>query len=104
VFWDWGIPTVDALRQVSGLKRTIPSLVIISSGGVTNGLDIGKSIAFGADLAGSARPMLKVLESGGKDLLLETISKWEQQLKGAMFLAGSRTIQDLQKQQLVPRA
>ena len=104
VFWDWGIPTVDALRQVCGLKMQMPALTIIASGGVTNGLDIGKSIAFGADLAGSARPMLKALEIGGKELLLATLSHWEHQLKGAMFLTGSRTIQDLQRQQMVLRA
>ena len=104
VFWDWGIPTVDALRQVCSLKIQVPSLMIIASGGVTNGLDVGKSIVFGADLAGSARPMLKALDAGGKQLLLETISKWEHQLKGAMFLTSSRTIQDLQQQQLVLRA
>jgi isopentenyl-diphosphate delta-isomerase len=104
IFWDWGIPTVDALRQVCSLKTQVPSLTVIASGGVTNGLEIGKSIAFGADLAGSARPMLRALETGGKDFLLSTISKWEHQLKGAMFLTGSRTIQDLQRQQLVLRA
>jgi isopentenyl-diphosphate Delta-isomerase len=104
VFWDWGIPTVDALRQVCGLKIQMPSLTIIASGGMTNGLDIGKSIAFGADLAGSARPLLKALESGGKELLLATLSRWEHQLRGAMFLTGSKTIQDLQRQQLILRA
>jgi isopentenyl-diphosphate delta-isomerase len=104
VFWDWGIPTVDALRQVCSLRIQVPSLTVISSGGVTNGLEVGKSIAFGADLAGSARPMLKTLETGGKELLTATISKWEHQLKGAMFLTGSRTIQDLQRQQLILHA
>jgi isopentenyl-diphosphate delta-isomerase len=104
IFWDWGIPTVDALRQVCSLKIQVPSLMVIASGGVTNGLEMGKSIAFGADLAGSARPMLKALETGGKELLIATISKWEHQLKAAMFLTGSRTIQDLQRQQLVLRA
>jgi isopentenyl-diphosphate delta-isomerase len=103
VFWDWGIPTIDALRQVSSLKIQAPSLTIIASGGVTNGVDIGKAIAFGADLAGSARPMLKALDAGGTDLLLTILSDWEHQLKGAMFLTGSRTIQDLQRQQLVLR-
>jgi isopentenyl-diphosphate Delta-isomerase len=104
VFWDWGIPTVDALRQVSSLKRQSPSLTIMASGGIANGLDVGKSIAFGADLAGSARPMLKALEAGGKEYLMAMIARWEMQLKGAMFLTGSRTIHDLQNQQLILRA
>jgi len=100
-FWDWGIPTVDALRQVCSLKLQHPSLVVISSGGIQSGLDVAKSIAFGADLAASARPLLKVLESSGKKRLIDMINSWEMELKGAMFLTGSRTVADLRDQQLV---
>ncbi len=100
-FWDWGITTVDALRQVCSLKTTHSSLTIISSGGIASGMDVAKSIAFGADLTGSARPMLKVLESAGKKGLLKVIDDWSMSLRGAMFLTGSRTIADLQAQQLV---
>ena len=103
-FWDWGIPTVDALRQVCSLKQQSPSLTVIASGGVSSGLDLAKSIAFGADLAGVARLMLKELEAGGTKALLEKISGWEMELKGAMFLTGSRTIAELQAQQLVLKA
>ncbi len=100
-FWDWGIPTVDALRQVCSLKTRNPSLTVIASGGISNGLDVAKSIAFGGDLAGAARLMLRELEAGGKSALLAKISAWELELRGAMFLTGSRTIADLQAQQLV---
>ncbi len=100
-FWDWGIPTVDALRQVSGLKQQHPSLKLIASGGIRNGLDIAKSIAFGADLAGMARPMLVALETGGKKRLLDLIDTIGMELKGAMFLTGSRSVSELQNQQLI---
>ena len=100
-FWDWGIPTVDALRQVCSLKTQTPTLTVIASGGVTSGIDIAKGIAFGADLAGAARLMLRELESGGTKALLAKITSWEMELKGAMFLTGSRTLADLQAQQLV---
>ncbi|MCX6133260.1 MAG: type 2 isopentenyl-diphosphate Delta-isomerase [Ignavibacteriales bacterium] len=103
-FWDWGIPTVDCLRQVCSLKVQSPSLTVIASGGVTSGLDIAKSIAFGADLAGAARLMLKELETGGTKALLEKIAGWEMELKGAMFLTGSRSIADLRAKQLVLKA
>jgi isopentenyl-diphosphate Delta-isomerase len=103
-FWDWGIPTVDSLRQVSSLKTQHPALCLIASGGISSGLDVAKSIAFGADLAGAARLMLKELESSGKTALLAKISAWELELRGAMFLTGSRTIADLQAQQLVLKA
>ncbi len=103
-FWDWGITTVDALRQVVSLKSQFPQLTVISSGGIFSGLDIAKSIAFGADLAGSARPMLKALQQGGTKGLLEEIERWEMELRGAMFLTGSRTIGELQLQQLILRS
>jgi isopentenyl-diphosphate Delta-isomerase len=103
-FWDWGIPTVDALRQVCSLKNQSTSLTVIASGGITSGLDIAKAIAFGADVAGAARLMLKELEAGGTKALLQKISGWEMELKGAMFLTGSRTVADLQAQQLVLKA
>ncbi|MEX1139808.1 MAG: type 2 isopentenyl-diphosphate Delta-isomerase [Bacteroidota bacterium] len=100
-FWDWGISTVDALRQVTALKQQNPKLTVLASGGVASGLDVAKSIALGADLAGAARPMLKALEKGGKRGLLRELDTWTMELRGAMFLTGSRTIEDLGKQQLV---
>ena len=100
-FWDWGIPTVDALRQVCSLKTDNPDLMVLSSGGISNGLHVAKSIAFGADLVGAARPMLKALEEGGTKSLLAKIAVWETELKGAMFLTGSRSLSDLRKQVLV---
>jgi isopentenyl-diphosphate delta-isomerase len=103
-FWDWGIPTVDALRQVSSLKTENASLTLISSGGISGGLDIAKSIAFGADLAAAARTFLRILKSSGGKGLLEELEGWETELRGAMFLTGSRTIPELQDQRLVLKA
>ena len=53
---DWGIPTADcivAARQVD------PAFPLIASGGLRNGLDIAKTLALGANLAGLAFPFLK---------------------------------------------
>ena len=102
-FWDWGIPTVDAIRQVAALKSRTRSLSVIASGGIHGGMDVAKSIAMGADLAGSARPLLKVLEARGATGLVEELGRWEMELKGAMFLTGSRTLADLQRQPLTMR-
>jgi isopentenyl diphosphate isomerase/L-lactate dehydrogenase-like FMN-dependent dehydrogenase len=44
---------------------------------------------------------LKALRHGGVRELLKEIETWEMELRGAMFLTGSRTITDLQLQQLV---
>lgn len=102
-FWDWGIPTVDALRQVCALKDQHPSLTVIASGGINSGLDIAKAIAFGAGLAGMARPLIKMLELRGVRGLGEFIDTVGMELKGAMFLTGSATIEQLQHQQLILR-
>ncbi|MBI3111274.1 MAG: type 2 isopentenyl-diphosphate Delta-isomerase [Ignavibacteriales bacterium] len=103
-FWDWGIPTVDALRQVCSLKTQHPLLTVLSSGGISSGMDVAKSIAFGGDLAGAARPMIKTLEVSGKKGLLAMIHRWEMELRGAMFLTGSRTVKELREQRLVLRS
>ncbi|MBE9014525.1 type 2 isopentenyl-diphosphate Delta-isomerase, partial [Pseudanabaenaceae cyanobacterium LEGE 13415] len=55
-FADWGIPTADCITQVRAVSSTIP---LIASGGLRNGLDVTKTIALGADLAGLAMPFLQ---------------------------------------------
>jgi isopentenyl-diphosphate delta-isomerase len=99
-FWDWGIPTVDALKSVCGLKSEFPLLRVIASGGISSGIDCAKSIALGADFAASAKLILHALASAGTEAVIRLIDEWEWELKGAMFLTGSRTIADLQKQKL----
>lgn len=95
-FWDWGIRTADAITAIAPLKRQSPGLTLIASGGITNGLECAKAIALGADLAGSARPMLQRLESGGQAGLQRMLAEWMRQCKGAMFLTGSASIAALQ--------
>jgi isopentenyl-diphosphate Delta-isomerase len=103
MFWDWGIPTVDALKSASHLKSESPSLKIIASGGITNGIDCAKSIALGADFTASALSILQALTVGGTEMAIELIDQWEWELKGTMFLTGSRSIAELQKQILYLR-
>ena len=103
-FWDWGIPTADALRDVTSLKTQHPSLFVIASGGIASGFDVAKSIAFGGDLAGAARPFLQALEARGAKGLTGLIAEWEKELRGIMFLTGSKTIADLRNQRLVLKA
>jgi isopentenyl-diphosphate delta-isomerase len=103
MFWDWGIPTVDALRSVCPLKSESPSLKVIASGGISNGIDCAKSFALGADYAGSALPILQALARGGTKAVLGLINQWEWELKSVMFLTGARSIPDLQKQILYTR-
>jgi isopentenyl-diphosphate delta-isomerase len=97
-FWDWGIPTVQALLDVASIDDR--EFTLISSGGVTNGVDIAKSIALGADLAAIARPLIKALMDVGPEELHSLIGSILFHLRGAMFLTGSRTLHELREQDL----
>lgn len=101
-FWDWGIPTAAALRETALLKQT-RSFTLIGSGGITSGFDAAKCMALGADLVASARPMLAALHHGGTRALRSLLSSWARELRGIMFLTGSRTLTDLQHAPLVTR-
>ena len=46
-FWDWGIPTATSLVEITQTVK-IP---VIASGGIRNGADIAKSLAFGAEFS-----------------------------------------------------
>ena len=99
-FWDWGIPTSEALAgiaQIDGITR-------IASGGIGDGMTIAKALALGADLCGSALPILKAWtenKSAGVRALLQT---WKQELKMVLFLTGCKDIPALQhKNPLVHR-
>jgi isopentenyl-diphosphate delta-isomerase len=103
VFWDWGIPTIEALRSVCRLKSESSSLKVIASGGISNGIDGAKSIALGADFVAAALSILRTLARGGTEAATGLMDQWEWELKGAMFLTGSRSIADLQKSVLYSR-
>ena len=91
-FWDWGIPTAASIVEVARSTR----VKVLASGGVRNGLHVAKAIVLGAHCAGLALPLLKsVSRSGGtaKDDLLAVI----EELRTAMFLTGSRNLDQLHK-------
>jgi len=99
-FWDWGISTADALKQVAALKPSSPALTLIASGGIVSGLEAAKAIALGADMTASARPMLQVLTASGKKGLSIHLEQWMKEFKGAMFLVGASTLRELQHAQI----
>lgn len=102
-FWDWGIRTADALQEVAVLKKKFPYLTIISSGGISNGVDCAKSIVLGADMTASARPLLQSLIKEGKKGLRKKIEQIQLECKGAMFLIGAASIEDLQNSKSLRR-
>ena len=98
-FWDWGNPTVDTLLQVRELKESM-TFGLIASGGIRNGIDIAKSIALGADLAGIAKPLITSFMNDGEKELQRTMEDFIAQLRYSMFLTGSPDLHALAKQPL----
>ena len=92
LYADWGIPTPLSIKLV----QSVPGLTVIGSGGIRSGLDIAKSIALGADLAGLASPFLgAAMES--TEAVIDVIDRLVYELKIAMFCTGSHTIAELQR-------
>jgi isopentenyl-diphosphate delta-isomerase len=92
LLWDWGIPTAASLIETRKSVR-IP---LIASGGVRTGLEVAKSIALGASLAGMALPLLKPAIKS-TDSLNSYLKKIIFELKSVMFVTGCRQIKDLEQ-------
>lgn len=93
-FLDWGVPTVDALLSV---RATCPQGRLIASGGIANGLDAGKALWLGAEMASMAGPVLKAISKDGTgtpdiDMASEMIQLWQEQLRLALFLTGAHNL------------
>lgn len=98
-FWDWGIPTAEALIEIAKIKDTA-TFGLISSGGIRNGIDVAKSLALRADLVGIARPLLVAMTQGGIEQLHHTLETVLMQIRYSMLLTGSRDLAALSRQQL----
>ena len=96
-FWDWGIPTAIAVKEVASLREQFPALRVIASGGITGAMESAKAIALGANLTASARPLLRHLMHGGKKELLATLGQWQHDFRGIMFLLGTPSIDALNR-------
>jgi isopentenyl-diphosphate Delta-isomerase len=94
-FANWGVPTA---RCVVDARAAAPDATIVASGGIRDGIDIAKSIALGADIAGVAGGFLRAADtdaSAADDFAQELIET----LRVTMFCIGARTIADLRRTQ-----
>ena len=96
LFWDWGIPTAVSLIEVSKSVK-IP---VIASGGIRNGLEVAKCIALGANMCGMAFPFLRHA-SKSLESLYEFTNRTLIELRSAMFLVGSKNINQLGKSRFI---
>jgi isopentenyl-diphosphate delta-isomerase len=90
-FWNWGIPS-----PVSVLELVPLGLPVVASGGIRSGLDVARAVALGATAAGTAGGVLKAASTGYDETRGE-LELLVHELKVAMFLTGSRTLDDLRR-------
>ncbi|MCG5501274.1 type 2 isopentenyl-diphosphate Delta-isomerase [Ectothiorhodospira lacustris] len=87
-FGEWGIPTSDSILNVRRVSRSLP---LIACGGLTNGIELAKALALGADVGGMARSML-VKACQGEDALNRFIADTLDELRICMFGTGAATV------------
>ena len=92
-FIDRGIPTAETLQLV---KEAAPDIPVFASGGIRNGVDIAKTVALGATMAGLAGPFLKAAVDS-PEAVLEIIHILVREIQICMFAAGAKDLDTLQQ-------
>ena len=98
-FDDWGIPTVECIRQVEMLKSEY-SFELIASGGIRNSFDIAIAMALGADFTATAQPIIKAIMEGGYEALDSLYMNWREQARYILTLLGCTSFNKLSKDNL----
>ena len=92
-FGDWGIPTTECITTI---RQIAPTLPLIASGGVRNGLDIAKAIALGADVAGLALPFLQAADTSTA-AVAELVQILMAEIQTVLFCTGNINLLALQQ-------
>ena len=95
-FVNWGIPTAEAIANV-GLKMR--NKLLVASGGISDGIEVAKALALGADLCGLAGPFLRTAAES-ESALQQFAAEIIQTLKVAMFATGSSDLAALKRGKL----
>ncbi len=90
-FGNWGLPTADCVREIRAIAPTLP---LIASGGLRDGLDVAKAIALGADLAGLALPFLQAADES-EAALVALVDALIAEITTALFCTGTSTLEGL---------
>ncbi len=92
LFADWGEPTPLSIRELAA----IPGATVIGSGGVRNGLDAAKAIAFGADLVGLAQRFLEAADESAETVTARA-ARVVRELEITMFCSGVADLATLRR-------
>ncbi|AFY95167.1 type 2 isopentenyl-diphosphate Delta-isomerase [Chamaesiphon minutus] len=92
-FGDWGIPTTECITTIRQLAPTLP---LIASGGLRNGLDVAKAIALGADVAGLALPFLQAADESTM-AVRELVQILMTEIQTVLFCTGNANLAALQQ-------
>ncbi|RAU44084.1 MULTISPECIES: type 2 isopentenyl-diphosphate Delta-isomerase [unclassified Pseudomonas] len=97
-FSGWGIPTAISLQSV---RRALPQMPLIASGGIRNGVDAAKAICLGADVIGQAAGVLREATLS-TPAVIEHFRIVIRQLRIACFCTGSANLAALRRARLLP--
>ena len=92
-FSDWGLPTADCIKSIRTIDVNVP---LIASGGLRHGLDIAKSIALGANIAGLAMPFLKAA-AASEIAVCELIEVLMAEITTVLFCTGNINLEQLKR-------
>jgi isopentenyl-diphosphate delta-isomerase len=99
-FKEWGIPTTQCIKQVKKLKKDY-SFTLIASGGINSGIETAKSLALGADMAASARIILKEVVENGSKGVVDLIKNWFITVRKVMYLTGAQNLDEFSRVKLI---
>jgi isopentenyl-diphosphate Delta-isomerase len=95
-FADWGLPTAESILDI---RKRLPSISVIASGGLGSGVDAAKALALGANLAGFGRVLLPQAAGSDRAISVDNLVRQfeiiEFEFRTAMFGIGAGTIEGL---------
>lgn len=94
----WGQTTPESLLESLTFQGQVD---ILSSGGITDFMDIVKSLAMGAKAVGLSGKFLNMVMTEGVELTIERILNWKEAIQHLMLLLNAPTINALQKTDLI---
>jgi isopentenyl-diphosphate Delta-isomerase len=85
IFRNWGIPTAEALVEIS---NEMPAMPLIASGGIQQGLHGAKALRLGATLVGQAAALLEAATQGPA-AVIDRVEAFAQALRISCFCTNS---------------